>query len=59
MQATESLRTLLEQLPGRLQTLPPATVSDKTPGSWSVKEELGHLIGVKGLAAYLAQLAFL
>lgn len=44
MQATESLRTLLEQLPGRLQTLPPATVGDKTPGSWSVKEELGHLI---------------
>jgi len=44
MKATESLRTLLDQLPGRLQALPLATVGVKPAGSWSVKEELGHLI---------------
>ena len=44
MQALQSLRTLLETLPARLGALPPETVGFRPPESWSVKEELGHLL---------------
>jgi len=44
MQALQSLRTLLETLPGRLEALSPEAVEFRPPESWSVKEELGHLL---------------
>jgi hypothetical protein len=44
MQAIESLRTLLKTLPARLGALPSDVVEFKPPESWSVKEELGHLL---------------
>jgi hypothetical protein len=44
MQALQSLRTLLETLPARLGALPPETVGFRPRESWSVKEELGHLL---------------
>ena len=44
MQALQSLRTLLESLPARLEGLPSDAVEFKPPESWSVKEELGHLL---------------
>jgi hypothetical protein len=44
MQALQSLRTLLESLPARLEALPAETVEYRPLESWSVKEELGHLL---------------
>jgi hypothetical protein len=44
MQALQSLRSMLETLPTRLAALPADVVSSKPPASWSVKEELGHLL---------------
>ena len=44
MQALQSLRTLLETLPARLDALPSDAVEFKPPEAWSVKEELGHLL---------------
>jgi hypothetical protein len=44
MQALQSLRTLLESLPARLEALPAEAVDFRPPESWSVKEELGHLL---------------
>jgi hypothetical protein len=44
MQAIESMRTLLEKLPARLEELPADIVGVKHEASWSVKEELGHLL---------------
>ena len=44
MQALQSLRSLLENLPVRLEAVPHDVVEFKPPESWSVKEELGHLI---------------
>ena len=44
MQAIESLRTLLHTLPARLGALPSDVVEFRPPESWSVKEELGHLL---------------
>ena len=44
MQALRSLRDLLEKLPARLKALPPNAVETRPPESWSVKEELGHLL---------------
>jgi DinB superfamily len=44
MQALQSLRTLLETLPARLNALPSDAVELKPPEAWSVKEELGHLL---------------
>src|SRR5271157_2216351 len=44
MQALQSLRTLLETLPARLEALPADAVEFRPPESWSVKEELGHLL---------------
>ena len=43
MQALQSLYTLLDHLPARLEGLPPDAVALKSPAHWSVKEELGHL----------------
>ena len=44
MKALQSLRTLLDHMPARLEALPPDTVALKSPAHWSVKEELGHLL---------------
>jgi len=44
MQALQSLRSMLEILPKRLAALPSDAVASKPPASWSVKEELGHLL---------------
>ena len=44
MHALESLRTLLNTLPARLEALLHDTVEFRPPESWSVKEELGHLL---------------
>jgi len=45
MQSLTLLRTLLNQLPGRLQALPSNRVEPKSaPNAWSAKEELGHLL---------------
>jgi hypothetical protein len=44
MKSLQSLRTLLQELPARLEALPPDSVEAKPTRSWSVKEELGHLL---------------
>jgi hypothetical protein len=44
MQALQSLRTLVETLPARLEALPHDAVEFRPPESWSLKEELGHLL---------------
>lgn len=44
MQALQSLRKLLNSLPARLDAMPEETVSAKSNGKWSAKEELGHLL---------------
>lgn len=45
MQALTALRTLLNELPQRLEKLPKAKVGVKPDSSnWSAKEELGHLL---------------
>jgi len=45
MQSLQTLRTLLEEVPGRLKNLPPTKIEGKSaPLKWSAKEELGHLI---------------
>jgi hypothetical protein len=44
MKSLQSLRTLLQRLPARLEALSPDSVEVKPPGSWSAKEELGHLL---------------
>src|SRR3974377_2239206 len=44
MQALDSLRALLRELPSRLEALPPDAVEAKPSASWSVKEEFGHLL---------------
>lgn len=45
MSALSSLRTLLDQLPRRLEQLPPTHIAHKPePNKWSAKEELGHLL---------------
>jgi hypothetical protein len=44
MESLQSLRTLLQKLPARLEALPPDSVEVKPPAGWSVKEELGHLL---------------
>jgi DinB superfamily len=44
MQVVEKLRNVLEKLPGRLQALPAESVEVQAEGSWSVKQELGHLV---------------
>jgi hypothetical protein len=44
MKSLQSLRTLLQKLPGRLEALPLDSVEVKQAGSWSAKEELGHLL---------------
>jgi hypothetical protein len=44
MQALESLRTMLRKVPIRLESLSADSVEHKPEASWSVKEELGHLL---------------
>ena len=45
MESLRVLRELLEQLPGRLAELDTTTIEYKAaPNSWSIKEELGHLL---------------
>jgi len=44
MKRLQSLRSLLQKLPARLDALPPEEAEVKPPGSWSAKEELGHLL---------------
>ncbi len=42
--ALARLQTHVDELPGRLMTLPPDELTEKRPGKWSRKEVLGHLI---------------
>jgi hypothetical protein len=44
MESLRTLNALLEKLPARLEALTPEAVEVKPPGSWSPKEELGHLL---------------
>jgi len=45
VQAISNLRHLIEIIPGRLASLPSASVESKpSPSHWSPKEELGHLL---------------
>ena len=44
MKSLQSLRTLLQELPAQLEALPLDSVEAKQAGSWSAKEELGHLL---------------
>ncbi len=45
MEAISSLRTLLDRVPERLMKLSADAFDKKpTPGNWSAKEELGHLL---------------
>jgi DinB superfamily len=44
MKSLQSLRTLLQKLPARLEALPTDSVEVKPAGSWSAKEDLGHLL---------------
>jgi hypothetical protein len=45
MEGLASLRSLLSQVPSRLEQLPPKQVELKSaPSKWSPKEELGHLL---------------
>jgi len=44
MQALQSLRTLLDKLPARLEDLAPDAIDFKPVDAWSVKEEFGHLL---------------
>lgn len=44
MHALESLQSLLDVLPGRLNAIPSDQAAVKPDTGWSVKEELGHLI---------------
>src|SRR5271165_6594520 len=45
MPLLNSLRELVERVPGRLERLPREKVESKpTPSTWSPKEELGHLL---------------
>ncbi len=45
MKTINSLRELLQRVPGRLRELSPDTVENRpAPSAWSPKEELGHLL---------------
>jgi hypothetical protein len=44
MKSLQSLRTVLQKLPARLEALPLDSVEVRRAGAWSTKEELGHLL---------------
>jgi uncharacterized damage-inducible protein DinB len=45
MQGLKLLRQLLNDVPARLEKLPPGKIEPKpAPAQWSAKEELGHLL---------------